>query len=281
MRQVVQILPKRVGVPRAIWRCIRDYAGDFEAAEQEVTSTAGAERSGHRSRWPSPNWDRASCRRRRNYEQARERSTAGRILGGVRLGDLALYEGSLLGCCADCSSRAPPRTWQRRTPTRPPGSSPRWPTRISCEARRARRSRLPTRRWRNSKSVQIRFLAARIFAEAGAMTKRDRWRPALPPSSSRAAGLRKNHRRRDRAEERRPAPGDQDSDRGQRPSGYLVRPLLSRSRVSGAGAFPQADSEFDRCIKRRGEALSLLVDEEPTYGYFPPCTTTRAASGKA
>ena len=37
-----------------------------------------------------------------------------------------------------------------------------------------------------------------------------------------------------------------------------------------AGAFTQADSEFDRCIKRRGEALSLFLDEEPTYGYFPP-----------
>ena len=36
-----------------------------------------------------------------------------------------------------------------------------------------------------------------------------------------------------------------------------------------ANAFAQADSEFDRCIKRRGEALSLLVDEEPTFGYFP------------
>jgi tetratricopeptide (TPR) repeat protein len=35
-----------------------------------------------------------------------------------------------------------------------------------------------------------------------------------------------------------------------------------------AGAFPQADSEFDRCIQRRGEALAV-VDEDPTYGYFP------------
>jgi len=35
-----------------------------------------------------------------------------------------------------------------------------------------------------------------------------------------------------------------------------------------AGALPQADSEFDRCIVRRGEALSLM-DEGPTYGYFP------------
>ena len=33
--------------------------------------------------------------------------------------------------------------------------------------------------------------------------------------------------------------------------------------------FTQADSEFDRCIKRRGEALSLFLDEEPTYGFFP------------
>jgi tetratricopeptide (TPR) repeat protein len=35
------------------------------------------------------------------------------------------------------------------------------------------------------------------------------------------------------------------------------------------GAFPEADSEFDRCIKRRGEALVLFLDL-PTYGYFPP-----------
>ena len=37
-----------------------------------------------------------------------------------------------------------------------------------------------------------------------------------------------------------------------------------------AGAFTQADSEFDRCLKRRGEALALFMDEEPTYGFFPP-----------
>ena len=37
-----------------------------------------------------------------------------------------------------------------------------------------------------------------------------------------------------------------------------------------AGAFAQADSESTLCIKRRGEALSLSLDEDPTYGYFPP-----------
>jgi tetratricopeptide (TPR) repeat protein/predicted Ser/Thr protein kinase len=37
-----------------------------------------------------------------------------------------------------------------------------------------------------------------------------------------------------------------------------------------AGAFTEADSEFDRCIKRRGEALALFTDNSPTYGYVPP-----------
>jgi tetratricopeptide (TPR) repeat protein len=35
------------------------------------------------------------------------------------------------------------------------------------------------------------------------------------------------------------------------------------------GKFAQADSEFDQCIKRRGEALSLFSDSQPAFGYFP------------
>ena len=34
-------------------------------------------------------------------------------------------------------------------------------------------------------------------------------------------------------------------------------------------AFTDADSEFDRCIKRRGEAMELFMDDVPTYSYFP------------
>ena len=44
---------------------------------------------------------------------------------------------------------------------------------------------------------------------------------------------------------------------------------LGRASLA-AGAFPQADSAFDVCLNaRRGEALSLFVDEEPTYAYLP------------
>ena len=37
-----------------------------------------------------------------------------------------------------------------------------------------------------------------------------------------------------------------------------------------AGAFAEADSEFDRCLERRGEALELFTDDMPTYSYVPP-----------
>jgi tetratricopeptide (TPR) repeat protein/predicted Ser/Thr protein kinase len=36
-----------------------------------------------------------------------------------------------------------------------------------------------------------------------------------------------------------------------------------------AGAYAEADAEFDRCLKRRGEAMELFMDDMPTYSYFP------------
>jgi tetratricopeptide (TPR) repeat protein len=49
---------------------------------------------------------------------------------------------------------------------------------------------------------------------------------------------------------------------------WIGRFDLGRAYVE-IGRFAEADSEFDRCIKRRGEALSLFLDFS-TYGYFPP-----------
>jgi tetratricopeptide (TPR) repeat protein/predicted Ser/Thr protein kinase len=36
-----------------------------------------------------------------------------------------------------------------------------------------------------------------------------------------------------------------------------------------AQAYAQADSEFDRCLRRRGEAIELFMDDMPTYSYLP------------
>jgi tetratricopeptide (TPR) repeat protein len=37
-----------------------------------------------------------------------------------------------------------------------------------------------------------------------------------------------------------------------------------------AKAFAEAHEEFDACLKRRGEATALFIDEVPTYRYLPP-----------
>jgi tetratricopeptide (TPR) repeat protein len=49
---------------------------------------------------------------------------------------------------------------------------------------------------------------------------------------------------------------------------WLGRFDLGRAYLE-LGSFPQADSEFDKSIQRRGEVLALFLDEVPTFGYFP------------
>ena len=49
---------------------------------------------------------------------------------------------------------------------------------------------------------------------------------------------------------------------------WIGRLELGRAYLE-AGLFVQADSEFDRCIKRRGEASELFIDNVPSFSYFP------------
>jgi tetratricopeptide (TPR) repeat protein len=37
-----------------------------------------------------------------------------------------------------------------------------------------------------------------------------------------------------------------------------------------AGAFAEADTQLETCVKRRGEATALFLEESPTYRVFPP-----------
>jgi len=50
---------------------------------------------------------------------------------------------------------------------------------------------------------------------------------------------------------------------------WLVRYDLGRAYLE-AGSFAEADAEFDACVKRRGEAAAVYLDEVPTFRVFPP-----------
>jgi tetratricopeptide (TPR) repeat protein len=36
------------------------------------------------------------------------------------------------------------------------------------------------------------------------------------------------------------------------------------------GAFPEAHADFDVCLKRRGEAAAVFLDDVPSFRYLPP-----------
>ena len=50
---------------------------------------------------------------------------------------------------------------------------------------------------------------------------------------------------------------------------WLVHRELARTYLE-AGSFAQADTELDVCLKRKGEATAVFLDEVPTYHLYPP-----------
>jgi tetratricopeptide (TPR) repeat protein len=122
----------------------------------------------------------------------------------------------------------------------------------------------------HSKSVKIRFLAARTFIEAGEIAK------AKPVIDSLASELQAAPQAHAQILEGQIALKTGDARQAikiltaanTQLDTWIGRFELGRAYLA-AGAYVQADSEIDRCIKRRGEAISLFVDEDPSFGYFP------------
>ncbi len=123
----------------------------------------------------------------------------------------------------------------------------------------------------NSQAVKIRFLAARVFLEAGATAR------ALTLSQELASGLQPSSRAHARILTGLAALQQHDAARAVEEltaangllDTWIGQYELGRAYLE-AGALLQADSSFERCIKRRGEALSLFLDDEPSYAYLPP-----------
>ena len=185
------------------------------------------------------------------------------------LGDLALYEGRLSeavalftkGAATDLASKDPDRAANKLAAL------------AYTQALRGRKREAAAaaeQALANSTAPKIRFLAARVFVEA------DR----VPRGRELAAGLASSFQAEPRAYGKL-IEGHIALKAGNfREAATLIAEAnglldtwighfdLGRAYLE-AGVFTQADSEFDRCIKRRGEVLSLFLDEEPTYGYFP------------
>lgn len=122
----------------------------------------------------------------------------------------------------------------------------------------------------NSEAPKIRFLVARAFVEAGETNK------ARTLAAGLASGLQASPQAYAKLvlgeaalKEHNPKQAIQlFTEAKDLIDTWVGRFDLGRAYLE-AGAFTEADSEFDRCIKRRGEALELFMDDMPTYSYLP------------
>ncbi len=124
----------------------------------------------------------------------------------------------------------------------------------------------------HSKAMAVQFLAGRVLVEAGQI---DKARPLAQAVSAftDSSGEAKAHGKLLEAEIALKSDNPQQAitspPRRTRSStrGWATSP--SAARTWRAGRFVQADSEFDLCIGRRGEALSLM-NEGTTFGQIVP-----------
>jgi Flp pilus assembly protein TadD len=123
----------------------------------------------------------------------------------------------------------------------------------------------------NSQSAKIRFLAARAYLEAGETAKARELAAtlgselqAVPQAYAKlilGEAALKVHDPKESLQLLTEAKNLADM--------WLVHLDLGLAYLQ-ARAFAEADSEFDLCIKRRGEVLELFTDDMPTYSYLPP-----------
>ena len=122
-----------------------------------------------------------------------------------------------------------------------------------------------------SKAVKTRFVAAQIFAAAGETAKAQELAMGL---SSELQIEPQAYGKLIQGEIALKNSDGREAVRSFTEANNLLDTWIGHFDLGRAyletGAFTEADSEFDRCLKRRGEALALFLDEVPTYGYLPP-----------
>ncbi len=270
MKRVVEILPKR-SLYRVNAALYSAYSGAFDAAERDARVAQELQ---------DPWAQQALALAQQGQGRTAEAAASYRALAAVPgvgpsytasgLGDVALYEGRFAdavklfteGAAADLAANDSDRAAAKQVALAYTQLARRRPRQARAAADQA---------VANSTAVQVQFLAARIYAhtgaaaQAGAIATRLAGELQAEPQAygKIIEGVLLLEQQEPRQAIRRLAEANELLDT------WIGRFDLGRAYLA-AGAFPQADSEFDRCLKRSGEALSLFLDEEPTSGFLPP-----------
>jgi serine/threonine protein kinase/tetratricopeptide (TPR) repeat protein len=267
IRRVVELLPNRA-LYRVNLSLYSTYSGDFAGGEREALvvqeqSPWGVQALALAQLGAGRITDAAAT-----FERYAQFEDLGPAFGASGLADVALYQGKFSEAAttlkratsADSSDRDR-AAWNFAALAR--AEAARGQTRAALEA--------VDRALANSKAVKIRFLSALVLVDATEFTR------ALELATGLSADLQAESQSYGRIIEGLVALGRGDSRTAIKILTEAVSLLdtwiahfsLGRANLE-AGAFVQADAEFDRCIRRRGESVSLFLDEEATSAFLPP-----------
>src|SRR5262245_38318162 len=269
MRRVVSILPKRAlyHLNLALYAA---YGSDFQAAEPEARAAdemgsplgpvaiAFAQLGGGQV-----------AQAAESYQRLAMAGGLGPSRAASGLGDLAVYEGRFgdairildAGATADLKAMNGDRAAAKLIESA---------YAQLLRGRMAAANSAAEKALQNSETLKIKFFAGRLFALTGATTRAQamavQLAASIPAEPQAMAKIIEGNIALTAGDARRAIALLTEANTTL--DTWIGRFDLGRADLA-AGQLLQADSEFDRCITRQGEALSLFLDEEPTFGYFP------------
>ncbi len=270
-QHAVQIVPKGVG-QRLNLAFIDTFAGDFAASEKEAQNALAINPKAAQAYLvlaEAQMGEDQIAKAADAYHQLESFGPVAASTANAGLADLAAYQGryadaaSLLaqGAAADAAAKNADNAARKYVAL---GHIE------ELQAKQAAAAADTDKALAQSQSTSIQFLAAGNYIDAGAIAKAQKIETVLSAgqtSESKAygkivAGLIALKRKDTNEAVKQIVAANNLLDT------WIGRFDLGRAYLE-AGAFAQADAEFDRCMKRRGEAIELFMDNVPTYAYFP------------
>ncbi len=267
-RRAVEISPK-AAMQRRNLALIAAYAGDLQTAEREAQAALQLNPSYEKAYLPlaygqllQGQWPQATD----TYRRLEKVSRLGSSFATSGLADMAFYEGRFSDAV---------RILEEGVATDQSGTNllaaEKFTALAYVQLSRGKKKLAvdAAERAQASKKANIRFLAARVFVAAGEITKARALAAALAsdsqPEPQADAKLIEGEIALQAGNPHQAIKTMVEAN--QLLDTWIGRFDLGRAYLE-AGQFAEADAEFDRCIKRRGEALELY--DGPSYGYFPP-----------
>jgi tetratricopeptide (TPR) repeat protein len=247
------------------------YTGDFPTAEQEARKVLQVN-SGFEIGYAALAYAQAGqgqlAEAIKTNQQLEKVSNFGQSMAAQGLADIALYEGRLADAVRFLETGAAADLKAGRFDSAAADFTMLAHTQLLRNQKAAAFAALD-KALANSKTVSTRFAAARVYAAAGETAKARKLAEGLATESQLEGPVYAKLVEGEAAlAEKDPRRAIQVLNEANKQLDiWIGRFDLGRAYLE-AGLFTEADSEFDRCSKRRGETLDLF-DYVPTYGYLP------------